>query len=122
VPIRLAADRIPISPQKEQLVVNPSFSFPQARPLIPESDGACPAIQLNDRFRVIVCRDGIQWILQCRNRAEMVARSDWRGRSYCRTRHALTRCCDDYAGAIDPAAAIALGALPDQIEGGARGR
>jgi hypothetical protein len=105
-----------ISPQKEQLVLNPSLSLPQARPLVAESDGAYPAIQLNDRFRVIVCRDGIQWVLQARNRAtETIARGVWRGRSYCRSRDALTRCCDDHAGAINPAAVAALRALPERI-------
>ena len=41
---------------------------------------------------------------------------DWRGRSYCRTRDALIRCCGAYSGEIDPAAAAALQALPERIE------
>ena len=44
-----------------------------------ESYDAWPVVaRLNADWRVIACRDGIQWILQRRNRAETVARSDWR--------------------------------------------
>ena len=69
-----------------------------------ESDPAYPNIRLNDRWRVIVCRDGIQRILQARNRSETVARDAWRGRSYCcSTREALIGCCDRYCGPIDAA-------------------
>jgi hypothetical protein len=82
---------------------------------IAESDEAYPNIRLNDRWRVIECRDGIQWIIQFRNRAETVARGSWRGRSYCRTREALIRCCDRYTGALDPAAVAALRALPERF-------
>jgi hypothetical protein len=84
-----------------------------------ESDPAYPALQLNDRWRVIVCRDAIQWVLQRRDRPdrpERHAREDWRGRSYCRTREALIRCCDRYSGEIDPVAVAALRTLPDRIE------
>jgi hypothetical protein len=84
-----------------------------------ESDDAYPHLRLNDRFRVIVCRDGIQWILQRRDRPgrpERHARSDWRGRSYCRTREALIGCCGAHAGEIGPAAIVVLSALPEQIE------
>jgi hypothetical protein len=80
-----------------------------------EAHADYPAIRLNARWRVIACRDGIQWIIQYRNRAETVARSDWRGRSYCRTRDTLIRCCDAYCGEIDPIAAAILAALPERI-------
>jgi hypothetical protein len=36
---------------------------------------------LNYGWRVIECRDGIQWLLQYRNRTETVARQVRRGRS-----------------------------------------
>jgi hypothetical protein len=75
-------------------------------------------LQLNASWRVIACRGGIQWILQYRNRTETVARDDWRGRAYCRTKEALILCCDRYCGEIDPAAAAALQALPERIEPG----
>jgi hypothetical protein len=64
---------------------------------------------------VIERRHGIQWILQRRNQAETVARHVWRGRSYCRPKEALNRCCDEHAGQIDPAARMMLEALPERI-------
>jgi hypothetical protein len=69
--------------------------------------------KLNDRWRVIACRHGIQWILQYRNRAEAVARDGWRGRSYCRTKEALIRVCDYHAGNLDLTARAILNELPD---------
>jgi hypothetical protein len=83
-----------------------------------ESDESYPGIVavLNSGWRVIICRHRIHWILQHRNRVETVARHVWRGRSYCRTREALIRCCDEHAGQVDPAARLTLVALPEWIE------
>jgi hypothetical protein len=61
----------------------------------------------NGTWRVIECRNRLQWVLPRRN--------DWRGRAYCRTSQALRRCAR-LAGAIDPAAAVILAALPARIE------
>jgi hypothetical protein len=100
--------------------MNPPFAAAR----LAESDDRYPAVAiLNQRYRVIRCRDGIQWILQCRNRADLaetVARDDWRGRSYCRTKGALIGCCDRYSGEIDPAAVAVLAALPERIDGEVR--
>jgi len=70
---------------------------------------------LNDRWRVVVCAAGVQWILQ-RRAGERHGTARWEGRSYCRTSHALNRLSRRQAGAIDPTAAAALAALPDWIE------
>jgi hypothetical protein len=70
---------------------------------------------LNDRWRIIECRDGIQWILQ-RRAGERHGRPRWDGRSYCRTKEALIRVCRDYAGEFDPAAAAVLASLPERID------
>jgi hypothetical protein len=89
--------------------------FLQGR-LVAESNDAYPCIiKLNARWRVIVCRDGVQWIIQYRNRrsgAETLSSSDWRGRSYCTTKTALIRVCEAHCGEIEPAAAAVLAALP----------
>src|SRR6478735_8892137 len=79
-----------------------------------ESDDSYPGVVavLNGGFRVIECRHRLQWVLQRRNRAETVAQHVWRGRSYCRTKEALFRCCDEHAGPMDPAARSTLVALP----------
>jgi hypothetical protein len=84
---------------------------------IAESDDFYPGlvVVLNSGWRVIECRHGAQWILQHRNRAETVARHAWRGRSYCRTREALIRCCDEHVSQIDPTARIMLAALPERF-------
>jgi hypothetical protein len=70
---------------------------------------------LNRKWRVIECRDGIQWILQSRDSLKATV-GVWRGRSYCRTKKALLPVCAGYAGKIDPTAASVLAALPDWIE------
>jgi len=72
--------------------------------------------QLNPDWRVIACRDRVQWVLQRRGSPKMSRRDDWRGRSYCQTREALIRCTREQAGVIDPAAAAILAALPERIE------
>ena len=73
-------------------------------------------VQLNPDWRVVECRDRMQWILQRPGSPKKARREDWRGRSYCRTSEALRRCAREHAGAVDPAAADILAALPDQIE------
>jgi hypothetical protein len=67
--------------------------------------------QLNDDWRVIVCRAGIQWILQHRA-GERHGRTRWAGRSFCRTSEALNRVSRERAGPIDPAALAILESLP----------
>lgn len=68
--------------------------------------------QLNPDWRVVECRDRLQWILQRRGSPKKPRRDDWRARSYCQTSEALIRCAREYAGAIDRAAAAILAALP----------
>ncbi len=69
---------------------------------------------LNERWRVIECAAGIQWILQHRA-GERHGTARWDDRSYCRTREALIRCCRASAGAIEPAACTTLAALPQRM-------
>jgi len=87
----------------------------QGHPL-KESDLHYPNIRLNARWRVIVCRDGVQWILQHLHGPETGLKACWDGRSYCRTKEALLRCSRLHCGAIDPVAEAALAALPETIE------
>ncbi len=70
-------------------------------------------IILNDRCRVIRCRDGIQWILQFAKRRRDGAA--WESRSYCRTREGLIGVCTRHAGQIEPYAAAILRQLPERI-------
>jgi hypothetical protein len=71
--------------------------------------------RLNDTWRIIVCKAGIQWILQHRS-GQRHGRARWEGWSYCRTREALIRAVREHAGAVDPDALAILAALPERIE------
>lgn len=73
--------------------------------------------KLNTCWRVIVCRDGIQWILQRRD-GQRRGEARWTGWRYFRTRHAVLRACRAYAGEIDPIALAVIDRLPDWIGGG----
>lgn len=73
-------------------------------------------VVLNDRWRVIACRDGMQWILQYRASSETARRVEWKGRSYCQTKKALLRDTRYHAGEVSPAAMTILEALPERIE------
>lgn len=65
--------------------------------------------QLNDHWRVILCKDGIQWILQ------KWAGQRWRGRSYCTTKSALLRCIVQHSGEIEKDGQSILDELPERI-------
>ena len=65
--------------------------------------------QLAPRWRVIVCKDGIQWILQ---RKEASHGGPWRGVSYDTNRDGLLRACGSLEMASS-SASEALEALPD---------
>lgn len=53
-------------------------------------------MSLDERWRVIVCRNGIQWILQYR---KSLTKPDlWEGRSYCQTREGLERAIKEKIG------------------------
>lgn len=65
---------------------------------------------LDERRRVIACKDDIQWIVQRRKPSP----NSWRGHGYFRSKSALLRRC----GAVSPEAAEILAALPDRyVEG-----
>ena len=70
--------------------------------------------RLNRNWRVIVCSARIQWVLQ-RRRGQRRGRARWEGRSYCRTKEAITRLSRRFARPIDPVAAAIMAALPDCI-------
>jgi hypothetical protein len=74
-----------------------------------ESDASYSTLTyLDDRTRVIDCRDNIQWIVQRRDGA------NWRGLSFCRTRLVLIRDAKRRLGNELPKDALAvLQALPE---------
>lgn len=73
---------------------------------------------LDDRWRVIVCKDAIQWIVQfAKKSGRGVA---WRSARYVRTRDGLIAACARSMPEISPSALAILQALPEHIEGDAR--
>ena len=73
--------------------------------------------RLSDKWRVILCPAGIQWILQKRD-AGNAPSTGWRGVGYCATREALVRLCGGLESPVDPSALLILAALPENITGG----
>lgn len=75
-----------------------------------EESGSYPVIaNLNDRWRVVACSAGIQWILQ-RRRGDR-----WDGYWFCRTREALVRGARKHAGEIGGVALVTLLRLPERF-------
>ena len=71
-------------------------------------------VQLGPRWRIIVCKDGIQWILQQRSVAPPNT-GTWSGKSYSTTRSGLIAACSDRELLSDPSARQALDALPSDV-------
>ena len=58
--------------------------------------------RLNDRFRVIRCRDNLQWIVQERDGFSN-GQSRWTGRSYCTQPETVHRLVLKHCGIVDAA-------------------
>ena len=71
-------------------------------------------IHINPRWRVIVCKDGIQWILQQRSVAPSNT-GTWSGKSYSTTRSGLIAACSDRELLSDASAKQLLDALPNDV-------
>ena len=74
------------------------------------------AAQLAPRWRVIVCKDHLQWIIQKRT-AEPLHAGIWRGVSYVTSRSSLIILCASLELLSDPLARARLEALPEQFSG-----
>ena len=71
-------------------------------------------VVLNDRFRVIVCKDAIQFILQMRSVAPPNT-GTWAGKTYSTTRDGLMAPCSERGLLSEPSARAALEDLPSSI-------
>ena len=71
--------------------------------------------QLTPDLRVVECKDGIQWIIQRREKGH--AKRPWRGLAYCTTRAALLRLGGGLEPRVDPEAWASLEALPERMGG-----
>jgi hypothetical protein len=70
-------------------------------------------VQLDPRWRIIECRDAIQWIIQKRS-AEPSHSGEWRGVSYLVSRDALIELSVNRGLLSDPSKRAVLEALPPQ--------
>lgn len=82
------------------------------------SDYSRIVTMIGNNARVIVCRDGLQWILQKGKTSGPETR--WRSLAYCRTRKALLRCVATLNPGFDTSQNLVLANLPERIEGGAK--
>jgi len=71
-------------------------------------------VVLSDRFRVIVCKDAIQFILQKRSVAPPNT-GTWAGKTYSTTRDGLMAPCSERGLLSEPSARAALEDLPSSI-------
>ena len=78
-------------------------------------DSFCQVVvQLAPRWRVIVCKDHLQWIIQKRS-AEPIHRGVWRSQSYVTSRSSLIRLSASLELLSDHAVRATLDALPEQF-------
>lgn len=68
--------------------------------------------KLNGNWRVIVCRHGIQWILQSR-KGTYQGKPAWRGRKFDRSKGGILRSVAEHAGPITDEARQKLDQLPE---------
>lgn len=71
-------------------------------------------VQNGHLWRVIECRNAIQWIIQL-NGGKKHGRARWRNRSYCRTKNVLIELLRSYTGETDPNKLAMLETLPERI-------
>ena len=71
-------------------------------------------VVLSDRFRVIVCKDAIQFILQKRSVAPPNT-GTWAGKSFSTTRDGLMAPCSERGLLSEPSARQVLEALPSDV-------
>ena len=69
-------------------------------------------VQSSNRWRVILCSQWLQWIIQ---KKESSHAGPWRAEKYVTSRSALIRACGTLGLLSDPATEAVLYALPDHV-------
>ena len=69
-------------------------------------------VQSSDRWRVILCAQGLQWIIQ---KKESSHAGPWRAEKYLTSRSALIKACGTLGLLSDPATEVVLFALPEHV-------
>ncbi len=92
----------------------PNIGRGPARHLESADEYSGTVARLSANYRVIICKDQIQWSLQRRD-GERHGLARWAGVGYFLTREALLRASRALCARIDPAALAALAALPENF-------
>ncbi|TIS23899.1 MAG: hypothetical protein E5X07_15760 [Mesorhizobium sp.] len=71
--------------------------------------------RINDRWRIIVCPEGVQWILQKR-KGNLVGSPAWNAVKFCRSKVGLCRALKEEVGDVSPEVDAQLAQLPDWVE------
>ena len=69
-------------------------------------------VQFSERWRLVLCKDQIQWIIQ---RKESSRRGDWRGLKYLTSRESVFAACGKLELLSDPKVETTLHRLPDHV-------
>lgn len=69
-------------------------------------------VQLAPRYRVILCPQGLQWIIQ---KKECSHEGPWRAKEYNTSRESLMKACGKLGFLSDPNVEAVLHALPDHV-------
>ena len=77
-----------------------------------DHDYAYVVVQLAPRYRVILCPQGLQWIIQ---EQEASHEAPWRAQEYHATRESLLKACGKRGLLSDANAEAVLYALPDHV-------
>jgi len=77
-----------------------------------DDDYAYVIVQLAPRYRVILCPQGLQWIIQ---KKECSRRADWRAEQYLTSRDGLIEACVKRGLLSNPNTEAVLHALPDHV-------
>jgi hypothetical protein len=106
-PIYEPLNALPKDRAAQQPIPAPIYTPARLRSHRENDDAYSPVVaRLEDRVRVIECKDDMQWILQ------VLRGEQWQGIAYCRTRDALIRASKARGYIYEP-----LNALPEHYDG-----
>lgn len=77
-----------------------------------DDDYAFIVVHLAPRYRVILCPQGLQWIIQ---KKECSHEGPWRAKEYHTSRESLMKACGKLGFLSDPNVEVVLHALPDHV-------
>ncbi len=91
-----------------------AYAKQEARDTRENSDTYCRELARWGRYRVLICRDGLQWLFQRKRIKFAAGRAAWDTLGYCTARSALLRLHQAHVGGDAPE----IAALPPHIRAG----